>query len=135
MVHQSGDSVKAGTRIFLGNLLPIRVDLLTGLVYHDGARKEGTVTTDRAAPTFAERLRQLRLGAGLTQEQLASAAALPLGSIRNYEQGQREPYWQVVFRLAAALGTDATAFAGCVGTEPPQAPPKKARGRRKGGGA
>jgi DNA-binding XRE family transcriptional regulator len=133
MVHQPGDYVKPGTRIFLGNLLPIRVDLLTGLVCHKGSERGWAVTTNRAAPTFAERLRQLRLGAGLTQEQLASAAGLPLGSIRNYEQGQREPYWQVVFRLAAALGTDATAFAGCVGTEPPQAPPKKARGKKRGG--
>jgi transcriptional regulator with XRE-family HTH domain len=65
-------------------------------------------------PTFAERLRELREKAGLTQTQLAEASGLPLGSIRNYEQGQREPYWAVVFKLAAALGASADAFAVCV---------------------
>jgi transcriptional regulator with XRE-family HTH domain len=65
-------------------------------------------------PTFAERLRELREQAGLTQAQMAEASGLPLGSIRNYEQGQREPYWAVVFKLAAALGASADAFAVCV---------------------
>jgi transcriptional regulator with XRE-family HTH domain len=91
-------------------------------------------------PTFAERLRELRHQANLTQEQLALAAGLPRGSVRNYEQGIREPYWYVVFRLAAALGTDSTAFDGCAGTELPRlapkaAPPKKSRGKKRGGGA
>jgi len=35
------------------------------------------------------------------------------------EQGQREPYWQVVFRLAAALGVRCEAFADCAGAELP----------------
>jgi transcriptional regulator with XRE-family HTH domain len=64
--------------------------------------------------TFGERLRELRDKAGLTQVQLAEASGLPLGSIRNYEQGQREPYWNVLFKLAAALGVKAEAFADCV---------------------
>jgi transcriptional regulator with XRE-family HTH domain len=63
---------------------------------------------------FAERLRELREGAGLTQAALAAAAGLSLGAIRNYEQGIREPYWQAVFKLAAALGVECSAFAGCV---------------------
>ncbi|HKI30722.1 MAG TPA: helix-turn-helix domain-containing protein, partial [Gemmataceae bacterium] len=69
--------------------------------------------------TFAERLRELREKAGLTQQQLADASGLPVGSLRNYEQGQREPYWQVVFRLAAALGVRCEAFADCAGAELP----------------
>jgi transcriptional regulator with XRE-family HTH domain len=81
-------------------------------------------------PTFAERLRELREKAGLTQAQLAEAADLPLGSIRNYEQGQREPYWRVVFRLADALGADCRAFAGCTGAAP--APPRARRRKAKG---
>ena len=63
--------------------------------------------------TFAEKLRELREKAGLTQTQLAKASDLPLGSLRNYEQGQREPYWDVVFKLVRALGTDCAAFADC----------------------
>jgi transcriptional regulator with XRE-family HTH domain len=90
-------------------------------------------------PTFAERLRELREAAGLTQSGLAEVSGLPLGSIRNYEQGQREPYWQVVFRLAKAVGVSCEAFAECVdgATSPPPtkrrraapAAPKRPRGR------
>jgi transcriptional regulator with XRE-family HTH domain len=63
--------------------------------------------------TFADKLRELRERAGLTQAQLAEASGLPLGSLRNYEQGQREPYWSVLFKLAKALGVSSEAFAEC----------------------
>jgi transcriptional regulator with XRE-family HTH domain len=95
---------------------------------------------------FAERLRQLREERGLTQAGLAEASGLPLGSIRNYEQGQREPYWGVVFKLADALGVSCDKFRNCVpgGVEEEAAPksrkskavPKPApakKGRRKKG--
>jgi transcriptional regulator with XRE-family HTH domain len=77
-------------------------------------------------PTFAARLRELRKHAGLTQLQLANASGVPLGSIRNYEQGQREPYWDVAFRLAAALGVSAESFADCVPSHKPAAPDEQA---------
>jgi transcriptional regulator with XRE-family HTH domain len=82
-------------------------------------------------PTFAERLRELRERAGLTQAQLAEASGLPIGSIRNYEQGQREPYWNVVFQLAAALGVSCEAFAVCTAVSKPAAG-KPSRDRSKG---
>jgi transcriptional regulator with XRE-family HTH domain len=98
--------------------------------------------------TFAERLRELREKAGLTQQQLADASGLPVGSLRHYEQGRREPYWQVVFRLAAVLGVRCDAFADCVGADVPAeatkttprttssrttpAPRKRGRGNGKG---
>jgi hypothetical protein len=56
---------------------------------------------------------------------ILKVAGLPLGSVRNYEQGLREPYWTVVYRLAEALGTDCRAFADCVDGKP--APRKTAR--------
>jgi transcriptional regulator with XRE-family HTH domain len=80
-------------------------------------------------PTFAERLRELRTQAGMTQIGLAEAAGLPLGSVRNYEQGIREPYWAVVFKLAAALGIGADAFAVCV--KRTAAAPRAKRSQRK----
>jgi hypothetical protein len=43
------------------------------------------------AATFAERLRQLRERAGLTQEQLVQASGVNIWTIRGYEQGRREP--------------------------------------------
>jgi transcriptional regulator with XRE-family HTH domain len=74
--------------------------------------------------TFAERLQELREKAGLTQAQLAESSGLPLGSIRNYEQGQREPYWTVVFKLADALGVSCEAFKSCVDAEHKPGRPK-----------
>jgi transcriptional regulator with XRE-family HTH domain len=62
---------------------------------------------------FAEKLRRLREAAGLTQSGLAERAGLPIGSIRNYEQGQREPLWRVLFKITQALGTTCEEFADC----------------------
>jgi transcriptional regulator with XRE-family HTH domain len=64
--------------------------------------------------TFADRLKELRKRAGLTQAELASASGVPLYSIRNYEQGRRAPYWNVVFQLANACGVGVGEFADCV---------------------
>jgi transcriptional regulator with XRE-family HTH domain len=84
-------------------------------------------------PTFAEKLKALREKAHLTQTQLAEASGLPLGSIRNYEQGQREPYWTVIFKLAAALGVSADAFGDCLdGIAAAEAKPSATK-RKKGG--
>jgi transcriptional regulator with XRE-family HTH domain len=81
--------------------------------------------------TFAERLRDLRGRAGLTQAALAAGSGLSLGAIRNYEQGIREPYWQALFWLAAALGTSCEAFAVCVDQAAAEKPaPKKRKGAR-----
>ena len=83
--------------------------------------------------TFAERLQKLREQAGLTQAKLAETSGLPLGSIRNYEQGQREPYWQVVFKLADALGVSVEAFKVCIDAGEVQArkAPTKRQSKRK----
>jgi transcriptional regulator with XRE-family HTH domain len=78
-------------------------------------------------PTFGERLRELRQKAGLTQEALADASGLSLGSIRNYEQDVREPYWAGIFRLADSLGVSCDAFKDCV------APGLNQKGRAKKG--
>ena len=82
-------------------------------------------------PTFAERLRELREKSGLTQAQLAEASGLPIGSIRNYEQGQREPYWSVLFKLARALHVSVEVFGACVESGPLPLPPKKKARQRK----
>ncbi len=84
-------------------------------------------------PTFGERLRELRERAGLTQEQLATASEVAIGSVRNYEQGHREPYWHVAFRLAAGLGVDVSAFADCVQSSSGKSQ-KSRKGKSKGKG-
>jgi transcriptional regulator with XRE-family HTH domain len=63
--------------------------------------------------TFAEKLRQLRDAAGLTQEQLAERSGINLWTVRGYEQGRREPSWKGILSLARALGVAAEVFADC----------------------
>jgi transcriptional regulator with XRE-family HTH domain len=66
----------------------------------------------RADPTgFADKLRELREAAGLTQEQLAERAGLHTLSVAKLEQGVREPTWATVLELAEALGVSVAKFA------------------------
>jgi len=62
---------------------------------------------------FAEKLRKLREGAGLSQEGLAQKGGFSVGNVRNYEQGRRLPSFPIVVKLAEALGVDCSAFSGC----------------------
>ena len=61
--------------------------------------------------TANERLVELRTAADMTQKELADASDVPLWTLRKYEQDhtRRIPF-EVVVRLAEALGTDCTAF-------------------------
>jgi transcriptional regulator with XRE-family HTH domain len=63
--------------------------------------------------TFGQRLQELRTQAGLSQSQLADRSGIPVWTLRGYEQGRREPLWNVLFKLADALGVDCRAFASC----------------------
>jgi DNA-binding XRE family transcriptional regulator len=99
-----------------------RLDVVNLLVY-----PAANVRTE-VAMGFADRLKELRTQAGLTQTALAEASGLPVGSIRNYEQGQREPYWAVVSQLAAALGVSCEAFAdSAIRAEPEQQEPRPSK--------
>jgi transcriptional regulator with XRE-family HTH domain len=64
----------------------------------------------RRATGFANRLRQLREEAGLTQAALAERAGLHLHGLTKLEQGDREPAWSTVLALAEALGVGCQAF-------------------------
>jgi transcriptional regulator with XRE-family HTH domain len=68
-------------------------------------------------------LKQLREDAGLSQGELAEKAGLNLWGVAKLEQGVREPTWNTVLVLAAALGVDCNAFAGDSG--------KSAKGKGK----
>lgn len=80
--------------------------------------------------TFAEKLKALRAEAGLSQTGLATASGIPVGTIRDYEQGKREPLLSNAQKLARALGVSLDVF-------PPQPPaalraePTRPRGRRR----
>jgi transcriptional regulator with XRE-family HTH domain len=55
---------------------------------------------------FGVRLRQLRTGAGLTQEALAAQAELSVDFLSLVERGINAPSFENIERLAAALGVE-----------------------------
>ncbi|MBI1917348.1 MAG: helix-turn-helix transcriptional regulator [Planctomycetes bacterium] len=77
--------------------------------------------------TFGRRVQRLRAAAGLTQAQLAAAAAVPLASLQNWEIDRREPSFRAACRLAQALGVAAEYLADTTPVE------RNARGIRPAG--
>jgi transcriptional regulator with XRE-family HTH domain len=59
---------------------------------------------------FAGRLKELRERKGWTQQQLADASEIPLGVVRNMEQGRSEPVWSKILKLCEALDTTPDSF-------------------------
>lgn len=59
-----------------------------------------------------ERIRELRLAAGLSQEQLAEMASLNRVTIAKYESGRIEPGAQALSRIADALDVTADVILG-----------------------
>jgi transcriptional regulator with XRE-family HTH domain len=87
--------------------------------------------------TFGQKLKELRTGRGMTQVGLAQASGIPLGTIRDYEQGSRDPLLSNAQRLAAALAVSLDVFPAPPLTIPPaaaerKAPTKKGPARKKG---
>jgi len=76
------------------------------------------------AQAFGARLRELREGAGLTQQQLAEAIGSTVRNISRLETGAQEATWPTVLKLCQALGVECTAF-----TQPPADPEPSGRGR------
>ena len=54
---------------------------------------------------LGEAVRQLRLEAEMSQEELAEAAGTDLTQVGGIERGVRNPSYTTLLRLAAALGT------------------------------
>ena len=77
---------------------------------------------------FSERLQNLRKTAGLTQSGLSKAAGVPLGTLRNLEQGHREPTWPTLRRLSLALGVSLGAWDGLEDEDP--RPVRKSKAKR-----
>jgi transcriptional regulator with XRE-family HTH domain len=99
-----------------------------------------------SAAWFAGRLRELRVAAGWTQDQLAERVGVKREAVARWEAGKREPGWSRVLALAEALGVDCTSFTQAPAERQSAGPgrprkgqavapaPKRPRGRpRKGG--
>lgn len=56
---------------------------------------------------FGDKLRQLRIDAGLTQRDVAERTGLKLSALSHYEHGRREPSLRNLRRLSLALGISA----------------------------
>jgi transcriptional regulator with XRE-family HTH domain len=80
--------------------------------------------------TFPETLKRLREGAGLTQATLAYQAGLSINTVRDYEQGIKEPVMRSLFRLTGALGVSCEAFRSCVETDATTATVRPKKGRK-----
>ncbi len=78
---------------------------------------------------FGERLKAFREAVGLSQSGLAEQSGVPVGTIRDYEQGRRDPSLEAAAKLARAVGKPLEAFLDEVTSETP--PAKKTR-KRKG---
>jgi transcriptional regulator with XRE-family HTH domain len=81
------------------------------------------------------RLRRLRQAAGLSQQQLADRARVPLGTLRNWEQDRRAPLLDTAGRVAVALGISLDELAGISrpSAEAPPAPAGKPKGKPRRG--
>jgi transcriptional regulator with XRE-family HTH domain len=62
--------------------------------------------------TMGQKLRQFRLAAGMSQEDLAKAAKVPIGTVRNWEQDRRCPLLDTAARIAKVLGISLDALVG-----------------------
>jgi transcriptional regulator with XRE-family HTH domain len=69
---------------------------------------------------MGHRLQLLRHQKELSQTQLAKAAGVPVGSLRNWEQGHRTPLLDAAARLAKALGISLDVLAGLADTPAPK---------------
>jgi transcriptional regulator with XRE-family HTH domain len=59
---------------------------------------------------FNERLKELRSGAGMTQEAVARAAGLSTSTIAKLEHAGVDPSWSTVVLIAKAIGVGVGAF-------------------------
>lgn len=62
--------------------------------------------------TIGERIRRARLGAVLTQEELARSAGINRSSLSQIENGQKEPRPSTIRKIAQALDISPTELRG-----------------------
>lgn len=61
-------------------------------------------------PAFGLKLAELRVAKGLTQDALAEQSGVPRGTIREFEQGKREPLFSNMLKLGRCLGVSLESF-------------------------
>jgi transcriptional regulator with XRE-family HTH domain len=61
------------------------------------------IKNDQVIKAFGTRLRDLRIAAGLSQEQLANLADIPLSQVGRIERGETNPTLSTIHVLATGL--------------------------------
>lgn len=79
--------------------------------------------------TFGEKLRELRTAADMTQAALADVSGVPVGTIRDYEQGKRDPLLSTAQKLAHALDHTVEVFDSVAPGVQGKVAPSASRGR------
>jgi transcriptional regulator with XRE-family HTH domain len=80
--------------------------------------------------TMGQRLKRFREAAGLSQPALAQAARVPVGSLRNWEYGIRQPRLDAAARLARALGITLDELASAEAPPAGQGGPEPKKGKK-----
>src|SRR5437763_11916975 len=83
--------------------------------------------TKKVNPAFGRRLAELREAVGLTPTALAEKGGIPRGTIRELEQGRREPLFSNMQKLAAALSVSLDGWPAAALPDDP--PPKRSQDR------
>jgi transcriptional regulator with XRE-family HTH domain len=89
------------------------------------------VNTGAGPMTFADKLRELRQSAAMSQPDFAEMSGLSLSIIRSYEQGNRVPNWRSLVKIARALKVSLDVFSECdeVADEPEPEPEPKGKSK------
>jgi transcriptional regulator with XRE-family HTH domain len=77
---------------------------------------------------IGKQLQKTREAANISQAKLAKAAGIPVGTLRNLEQGRRIPRLDTAIKLARALGVTLDELTGDGGAEEK---PKRKKGKPK----
>jgi transcriptional regulator with XRE-family HTH domain len=60
--------------------------------------------------SFGDKLKELRQAQGMSQPALAEISGVPVGTVRDYEQGRRDPLLSNAQKLASALKASLDVF-------------------------
>lgn len=63
------------------------------------------VKNQKLIKAFGERLREVRISQGISQEQLANDADIPISQVGRIERGETNPTISTIYVLASALNT------------------------------
>jgi transcriptional regulator with XRE-family HTH domain len=77
--------------------------------------------------SMGARFQRLREEARMTQAELAERAGIPVGTLRNWEQGIRVPRFDHAIRVAQALGVSLDVLAGLAEEQPSEKPKRKGK--------